>query len=117
MPYKLTRDEHNNARLELSGVLTQADLELLLRDLTPPELIENTPPILVLVDARPLQKVELAARQGLVELSRRRTAKKIAVVGLSPYVRVLANFISKAAGKDNFRLFGSAEEATAWLNV
>jgi len=114
MPYEFTR-KGELAHLDLIGALSKDDLEDLLPKLTPPDQLETAPSMLVLIDATQLKKVDLGARKTLVELSRRRTARKIAIVGLAPYVRVLANFISKAAGRGNMQLFDAEDKAMAWL--
>lgn len=116
MPYTLTRHD-DTVRITFVDQLVQEDIQALLAELTPPELVATAPAVLVLIDARPLKKVDLSARKGLVDMARRRTGKKVAVVGLSPYVRVLTNFINKAAGRDHIRLFDSEADAQAWLQA
>ena len=71
--------------------------------------------LLLLVDTRRSGKVESRARKTMIELIRGNREGKVAVLGLSRYVRVLVGFVNKATGRDNVRLFGSEEEALAWL--
>jgi hypothetical protein len=67
------------------------------------------------IDVRRAGKLQLEARKTIANISDQPDVLKVAVVGVSRYVRVLANFLSKARGRGEANLFGSEEEAVAWL--
>lgn len=64
-----------------------------------------------------LDKFTSGARKALIDMFQARDprAGKTALVGGSRYGRVLAGLVIKATGRDDMRLFGTVEEAEAWL--
>ncbi|MBN1889037.1 MAG: STAS/SEC14 domain-containing protein [Thermoflexales bacterium] len=82
-------------------------------------LLEHDPgthSVYVLVDARQTGgKMDLTARKTITELNRRNQDGKVAILGVSPYVRVLVSLTSKVMGQDRVGFFGTEEEALKWL--
>jgi len=81
------------------------------------EAREAGKPLHVLVDARQGGKPSTQDRKRILALERANPDGRVAIFGLSRYVRVLVMFINKATGRDHVRYFGSEEEALAWLNA
>jgi hypothetical protein len=76
---------------------------------------ESGQPLCVLVDARQAGKMDPQTRRTVIDLDRENPEGKVAMLGLSPYVRVIVMLVNKALGKENVRFFGTEEEALAWL--
>jgi len=74
-------------------------------------------PLFALVDVSQAGNVSAAARKILTEMNRDPRIGKTAVLGANRYLRVMAGFVLKAAGRDNFSFWGSEEEALAWLKA
>jgi hypothetical protein len=74
-------------------------------------------PLLMLTDACRAAKFSAQERALFAELGRDLRLGKNAVLGVGRYARLMANFINKAAGRDNIRFFDSEQEALVWLNT
>ncbi len=74
-----------------------------------------TEQINVLVDGRELGKISSRARRILASLADHRSAGRVAVLGVSPYIAALITFINKLTGKTNTRFFRNEEEALAYV--
>lgn len=77
----------------------------------------ETKPLSALVDVSRLGQISAAARKVLSEINRDPRIGKTAVLGANRYLRVMAGFVLKAAGRDNVSFQGSEEEALAWLKA
>ncbi len=69
----------------------------------------------VFVDGRELGKISSQARRTMASLADHRSAGRVAVLGVSPYVAALITFINKLTGKTNTRFFRDEEKAMAYV--
>lgn len=76
---------------------------------------ESGQPLCVLVDARQAGKMDAQARKTVIGLDRENPEGKVAILGLSRYVRVIVMLVNKALGKENIQGFDTEQEALAWL--
>ncbi len=74
-------------------------------------------PVHFLVDSSQLDKISASARRSLIDSFRNTDPRvgKTALMGTSPYARVLTGFVLKATGRKDIRFFATEEEALAWL--
>ena len=117
MSYKLEMGEDGILRAKLVFGSTEQDMANFRREA---EAYSQTAqeagqPLYVLVDARQGGKPSPQERKDLLALERANPEGKVAIFGLSRYVRVLVMFINKATSRDTVRHFASEEEALAWL--
>ncbi|MFQ5615532.1 MAG: STAS/SEC14 domain-containing protein [Anaerolineales bacterium] len=118
MAHELRMDADGILRLALIGNMKQEDVDAYVKDLAPfRETATETEPLFFIIDTSRLGKASSAARKAFGELAKDPRIGKSALVGVSRYVRVLAGFLAKAAGRDNIQFFDSEEEALAWLKA
>jgi len=117
MAYELNMGDDGILRLTIIGDFGKEDAEAYLRESAPFQKEARSGSLFVLVDTRQSGKVNSQARKTMIELIRENREGKVAVLGLSRYVRVSVGFVNRATGRDNVRLFGSEEEALAWLKA
>jgi|GEM_PF-4404392 len=84
--------------------------------------VERTPQdgtILFLVDVSRVGKASAKTRKAFIELFRgtERRMVRTAVVGANRYVTLIADFTLRMLGKKQVRLFGSEQDALAWLKA
>ncbi len=74
-------------------------------------------PLHCLADVSQMGKISASARKLFIDSFRNPDPRvgKTALVGVSPYVRVLTGLVLKATGRQDIRLFATEEEALAWL--
>lgn len=105
-------------RLAFVGDIGREDMEALLEDFLPLlESVTATKPLCVLVDASRVGQVSAKVRKVLAELDRDPRIGKTVVLGSNRYLRVMAGFVLKAAGRDNVKFCDLEEEALAWLKA
>ena len=68
-----------------------------------------------LVDVSQVTKTTSYGRQIGTEVVQHPNVGDLAFVGASTFVRTVANFITRAAGKKNIKHFATEEEALKWL--
>jgi hypothetical protein len=106
---EVVRDPQSNTRLA----------ELIQQDVT--RILDEDPSAAydMIVDLVPLGKAGYASRRArrvYLEISSHRQIRRFAIVGGSVFVRTMARFFIRAAGKgDNMKWFADREEAAKWL--
>ncbi len=117
MSYTVTLDNDGIVHLTIIGKFGKEDAEAYLAEAT--KLLSAHPPrqaMFILVDTRQTDgKMDPTARKTITELNRRNKEGKVAIVGLSPYARVVAGLAGKVMGQDKVSFFGTEEEALKWL--
>jgi hypothetical protein len=94
------------------------DIDAFIEELTPfLESATEMQPLLILSDTSRASKLSASARKHLASLGRDPRFRKTAILGTGRYIRVVAGFINKAAGRDNIRFFDSEQEAVDWLKA
>lgn len=118
MGHEIEMGQDGILRVRFIGFLEKEDAEAYIRDYSS-YVTGATPeqPLHALADATEMTKMSSAARKTIIETFNSSDARigKTAVVGASRYLRVLTSFILKAVGRENIRLFATAEEALPWL--
>ena len=114
MTHSMTMSENNILHAAILGEITEEVASAMLQD-AKEFLDEATEPVSVLVDTRKAGKISSSARRIFADLGRDPRGRKIAVLGLDRYQRVMASFINRATGRDNIRFFDSEEQALVWL--
>ena len=71
--------------------------------------------LLWLGDVTQVTKSTLGARKMGLQIAAHASVRKFAIVGTSPYVKTVTNFIISMVGKNNLKIFSSQEEAIYWL--
>jgi hypothetical protein len=117
MSYTLKLDDDSILHLAIIGTFDQEDADAYMAEAT--ELITANPPkqkMLILVDTKQASgKMNPMARKMIMDLYRRNQEGKVAIVGLSPYVRVMTSMASKIMGQSRTGYFDTKEEALEWL--
>ncbi len=117
MVYELRMDEHGILRITFHGMLVGDVIDTFVEDFMA-YLEQATPerPLRTLtISEVPVRKLSSRVRRVFARLNKDPRLGKSATVGGSRYSRVLIGFVLKATGRDNIRLFGTEEEALAWL--
>ena len=118
MPYEAHLRQDGILRVKFVGDIDEEDWMAYSAEYTPlVETITDAQPLHFLVDASEIGKISAPARKILLDAFRYPDPRigNTAMLGASRYVRVLASFILKATGRDNICIFGTEEEALAWL--
>lgn len=116
MVHSLQMGEDGILRIELDGDLDRASINAFIKDLTPflNAATENEP-VHVINNTSKTKKYSTTARKKLTELNRDLRFGNQAIIGANRAARVLAGFILKATGRENFSFFTSEKEALEWL--
>jgi len=117
MAYTLEMGDDRILRLTYTDDV-RVSREDFLRDFMPfLEAATQDEPLLMLTNARLAGKFSSQERALFAELARDLRLGKNAVLGIGRYSRLMANFISKAAGRNNIQFFESEQEAREWLKA
>ncbi len=118
MAHQLKMGDDAILRVAFVGDVGKEDIEAFIEDFTPfLEAAAEAEPLFVLMDVSQGGKASSAARKIIAELSRNPRLRKVGIVGITSYARVLAGFLNKATGRDHIHFFESEEKALAWLKV
>jgi hypothetical protein len=118
MAHKLSMGDDGILRMKFSGDFGKEEAEAFLEDFMPfLEAATGTEPMHFIADVSQVGKTSAAARKVFSDLFREPDPRrgKMALVGASRYVRVVAGFLMRAAGETGWRFFDTEEEALAWL--
>ncbi len=117
MAHEIRRGDDRIVRVSFIGDLTREGWEAYRKEIEPLEKSnrESGKPFLLIVNTSRAGKVSSVARRGMAEMGGRTEPVKVAVVGMSRYVRVLVGFLKKARGQGYIHMFDSEEKAVAWL--
>lgn len=119
MAYDIRLSDDGILRVAFVGDLTKESMEAYVVAAMPyVKTVEASGnPVLIIVDTSRAGKVNSAARKALTELGGKPKQVKVAVLGVTRYVRVLVGFLDKVRGDGHVHMFGSEEEAIAWLKA
>jgi hypothetical protein len=116
MAHEMRMGDDGILRVAFIGDMDREDVEAYIRDLAPfRATATEAKPLTIIVDTSRLGKASSAARKAFIGLANDPRIGRSALIGVNRYVRVLAGFLAKAAGRENYRFFDSEEEAVAWL--
>ncbi len=115
MAYELHMGDDGILRVRHIGDFSKEEVEAYLKEVMPFLEAAQPKPLCVLVDHRQAGKIRSAARKALREVARKNKGGKVALLGASPYIRVLVSFMQKATGGESIRICDSEEEALVWL--
>ena len=116
MAHELQMGDDGILRVSYIGDMDEEDVEAYIRDLAPfREAATEERPLVFLIDTSRLGKASSAARKTFAELAKEPRIGRSALIGARRYVRVMAGFLAKATGRENYRFFDSEKEALAWL--
>ena len=118
MAYSMTLRDDGLLWVEFVGDVSEKEMEDYIAEYTQ-YLEKATPeqPLHFLVDSSKVGKLSSGARKALVQGFRVSDPRigNTAMFGANRYARVLTSFILKAVGRNDIRMFDSAEDALAWL--
>lgn len=81
------------------------------------ELQQQGKPIFILVDARDIQTQDSGARKASTDFMQEIPFQKVAIFGMSAFIRQVSNFVLKAVHKEQIvHQFNTKEDALAWLH-
>ncbi len=116
MAHKLYMDDDGILRM---GFIGDVDLEAVTawhKDVMPfIEAVDEETGLDLLIDASREGKMSRVARRTFTKVNDDQRLKKIAVVNINRFNRVMAIFIMKATGRNNICFFDTDEEALVWL--
>jgi hypothetical protein len=117
MAHEICKGDDGIIRISFIGDLTKEGWEAYLKEIEPLEKTsrESGNPFLLMVNTSRAGKVSSVARRGMAAMGGRSEPVRVAVVGMSRYVRVLVGFLKKARGQGYVHMFDSEEKAAAWL--
>ncbi len=118
MAYKVDMRDDRILKITFNGLVNGDDMAAYMQAFhTYRTRATDEHPLQFLVVGTDVEKVSSSARKALIDMFREPDplAGETAIVGGSRYVRVLVGFVMKATGKKDMRLFGTEDEALAWL--
>jgi hypothetical protein len=117
MSYTIELDDDNILHLTIIGKFTPEDTKAYVAEAD--RLVSTSlsgQAVFILVDTTQTGgKIDRVPRQAIMEMTRRNKAGKVALVGVSPHIRVMAGLINKIIGQGRVQFFATKEEALAWL--
>ena len=82
------------------------------------QLLEQGKPVRFLVDCSRVKKTDAAAYLRVKQYLATRYYDKVAIVGVRPALRIVAELVTRASGKgDKVEYFDDRESALAWLGA
>jgi len=117
MPYKIEQINKNIVSLELINDFTAEDAVNHAFDMDPilNRLGEAGVKAQFLVLTENLGKVSLEGRRAFSERNGDPRIGNTAVIGVNRFLKIVAQFITVASGKNNIRFFDDKEKALEWL--
>lgn len=116
MTHQLTMSEEGILTISFTGDIEAGDMSDYLKDLDPYlQAATSENPLVFLSVNTHSGRFSSSARKTLMSLNNDHRIGKTAVIGANRPVRVLMDFILKATGRNNIRIFDDESSANSWL--